>query len=159
MLRLRAGSAVLALAVVVVTVAGLIQAASATQDQMWRLPGFSGDRNGCLICHVGPSVTSQTVNPTDWINAETSLSSFGKDWVRSGRTWSVPLAAGNSDGDACTNGFELNDENGSWQYNPNGPQIARPAGSNPSDATDCALPLNEQSWGVLKAFFREDFRR
>ena len=123
--------------------------AVATDAQMRDLPTF--ESYGCQNCHDGSGVTTEFV-PADQAN---QLNDFGEDWVENGRIWNRDLAQANSDGDGCTNGFELSDPNGEWR-----PGFPRPttsgARNNPGAQGDCALPLNEETWGTLKALFGED---
>ncbi len=99
----------------------------------------------CSLCHAGPGVDDGAfVVPAETITAErASWTAVGWDWffvlgqASSGRTWTA-LAALNSDGDGCNNGFEI-----------------REPGKDPNTGGDCTLPLNEESWSTLKSLFSE----
>jgi hypothetical protein len=111
-------------------------AAATVQDQA-QLPVQA--EFGCMACHSGPSTTAHSVQTGE----ATQLNSFGRDWLLRGRVWSALLAFENSDGDGCSNGYELGDPNGSWKRNPGIPG-------------DCLLPIGERSFGILKGLFRDE---
>lgn len=120
----------------------------ATEEQMLRLPTFV---SGCLTCHDGSSVKEDFVPEG---TAALVMNPFGDDWTDNGKVWDAVLALLNSDNDGCTNGFELGDPKGKWRPGAERPDLD-PAGEthNPGAASDCALPIDSQSWGVLKALF------
>jgi hypothetical protein len=152
-LRLGVGRLVAGATVVIACALAHAPLARATSEQMQALPSFSGPGNGCTFCHAGVAVTETSVPPS----STSSLTAFGIDWVTAGRQWGASLAHANSDGDGCTNGWELGDSSGTWRPGGDSGTSDRPAQSNPA-LNDCALPLDEQSWGVLKAFFEEEGR-
>lgn len=108
---------------------------------------------GCQLCHGASEVTVDAVPDASVL----PLTDLGVEWFaqaaqESGRLWS-DLAAGNVDGDGCTNGFELGDPSGS--YLPGG---APRTGNNVHDPNieDCSLPISEESWSRLKALFDDN---
>lgn len=120
----------------------------ATEADMLALPSYT--RYGCLNCHNGSGVTQSFVPA----GAEAlKMNVFGVAWLNNGKTWDEILASLNSDNDGCTNGFELGDPSGTWRVGQARPIIPVADQNNPGNASDCALPLNDQSWGVLKALF------
>ncbi len=128
---------------------GSVSPAFATDAQMQELPTF--ERYGCQNCHGGSGVTVVFV-PSEQAS---QLNPFGEDWVENERQWDAELAQSNSDGDGCTNGFELGDPNGVWRPGQPRPTTSG-ARNNPGQLGDCALPINEETWGTLKALFGED---
>jgi len=119
----------------------------AGEDDLRALP--TENRFGCLNCHAGNGATATTVPASTALN----LNQFGLDWLNFGSVWSPEFAAQNSDGDGCSNGFEMGDPAGSWT--PTDSRISIPLADqrNPGDASDCALPIGEDSWGTLKSLF------
>jgi hypothetical protein len=120
----------------------------ASEADMLNLPSYS--RYGCLNCHNGAGATESFV-PEGAEGLE--LNVFGVAWLENGQTWDEMLADLNPDNDGCTNGFELGDPSGTWRPGQARPDIDPQEQSNPGNASDCALPLNEASWGVLKGLF------
>ena len=116
----------------------------ATSAQMQKLPAFN--TSGCASCHGSNDAT------VDWEgSAPMDLNPFGQDWVDNERQWDEVLALLNSDGDACQNGFELGDPSGTWREGQ--PHLSGDQPSNPG-LDDCsASPIDDASWGVLKAIF------
>jgi hypothetical protein len=110
----------------------------ATQSHMQKLP-LSGTFR-CLNCH------STQDPPTA---ALATLNTFGVAFRDHGFKWDTTLASMRSDGDNCTNGFELGDENGDGRPD----QGLNGERSNPGQ-NDCSLQINEQAWSALKALFR-----
>lgn len=119
--------------------------ASATEAELQKLPRLDF---GCLTCHSGSGVTSTAVPAGN----ASSFNAFGLAWLEFG-SWTPELAERNDDGDGCTNGFELGDPTGNWGPEKPRPQLAGDEPGNPGDPGDCALPINEDSWGVLKSLF------
>ena len=121
--------------------------AHAGEDDLRALP--TDNRFGCANCHVGSGVTASFVPEATAL----TLNQFGLDWLEFGSAWSPEFAKANSDGDGCSNGFELGDPGGTWQ--PNDARLTIPTADqrNPGDASDCALPISEGSWGTLKSLF------
>jgi hypothetical protein len=78
-----------------------------------------------------------------------TLNAFGVAFRDNGFRWDTRLAAMRSDGDACTNGFELGDQNGDGQLD----QGVGAERSNPGQS-DCTLEINEAAWSALKKLFR-----
>ena len=111
--------------------------AGATQVYMQRLPSATEFR--CLNCHA--------VQDPGAANA--SLNVFGTAFRDNGLQWNTTLATKRSDGDPCTNGFELGDENGDGRMDP-GVTAER---SNPGQS-DCTLQISQQAWTALKVLFR-----
>jgi hypothetical protein len=126
--------------------------AGATTPQNEKIPP---SEFGCRLCHAGSEVRA------DWVPEPVSrdqLTSFGQDWQDLAqepdlRAW-AEMAPLNSDGDGCTNGYELGDPRGEY-LNP-GTEPAHALGDvlDPN-REDCLLPLDEQAWGTLKALFGE----
>ena len=112
-------------------------AAFATTAYMQRLPTSSAFR--CLNCHTvqDPGTANAGVNP------------FGQAFKNNGFQWNTTLASRSSDGDNCTNGFELGDENGDGIADAN---VTRER-FNPGQ-TDCTLQITPQAWSALKTLFR-----
>ncbi|MFQ5601214.1 MAG: hypothetical protein ACE5G2_11770 [Candidatus Krumholzibacteriia bacterium] len=106
---------------------------------MEELPTFSRFR--CLICH----------DVQDPAAGEATLNAFGADFRDNGMRWDENLALENSDGDNCTNGFELSDEDGDGQPDSNRTEERK----NPGEKGDCTLQLNEETWSRLKQLFRQ----
>jgi len=121
----------------VFVVAG-VTVAGATTVHMQSLPNSSQFR--CLNCHTVQDPVS---------SAQAGLNPFGAAFRDNGFKWDATLAAMRSDSDACTNGFELGDENGDGQKD-GGVTAER---SNPGQS-DCTLQINPQAWSELKKLFR-----
>jgi len=109
----------------------------ATPTLMEELP--TAKRFRCLNCHTvqDPSASQATLN------------AFGRAFKDNGSRWDATLARAGADGDNCTNGFELSDENGDGQLD-TGRTEER---DNPGEA-GCALQLKEATWQNLKTLFR-----
>ena len=131
--------ALLALATLVVGALLCVPLAVATEQLQDRLPEYPSSRFACLICHVDP-------NPTD-----DTLNAFGFDFVENGMVWDIDLANMNSDRDLCTNGAELGDTDGDGILDGNVTQ----ENGNPGEFDECASgALTEEStWGALKSLF------
>ena len=112
--------------------------ASATSTYMQRLP--VSDHFRCLSCH--------TVQ--DPAAAQARLNSFGQAFKNNGFRWDAVIARGNADGDNCTNGFELSDQNGDGTLDAN----TKTERSNPGEP-GCALEITPQTWTKLKVLFRQ----
>lgn len=108
-----------------------------TDVYMQRLPLSS--RFGCLNCHTvqSPTIANATLNP------------FGDAFKANDMRWDAFLASQSSDGDNCTNGFELGDENGDGK-----PDEALTSERKNPGQEDCTLQLDEKAWGALKQLFR-----
>ena len=111
--------------------------AAATQVYMQRLPTTTQFR--CLNCHSAQDPSA----------ANASLNVFGTAFRDNGLQWNSTLAALRSDGDHCSNGFELGDENGDGVLDAN----VTAERSNPGQ-DDCTLQLDAKAWTALKALFR-----
>ena len=111
--------------------------AESTSELMVRLPAH--ERFQCMLCHTVATPTQ----PNDTLNL------FGTDFKRNGNVWNRTLAALNSDGDACSNGFELGDRDGDGKLEPG----AGMEQANPGDPTDCRVALTESTWGLIKRLF------
>jgi hypothetical protein len=96
----------------------------------------------CLICHqTDPGVTG-----------DSSLNSFGDDFLANGLVWNDVLADMNSDGDGCSNGMELGDVDGNGQNEGNVDLLQ----NNPG-ADDCSgASVDGRTWGELKALFDQN---
>ena len=118
---------------------GVIHSAPAwgTNVLMQQLPLSS--RFQCLNCHVVQSPTAATA----------TLNVFGEDFLANESRWNAALAARSSDGDNCTNGFELGDENGDGIPDDTLSEERKNPGRD-----DCTLQLDKQAWGALKQLFR-----
>lgn len=119
------------------------EAADGNTTLMQRLPAFNKFK--CVLCH-----TTVTPTPVDF-----ALNAFGADFQANGNVWDAALAAKNSDGDRCSNGFELGDVDGDGVYD-QGPDILE--NSNPGVA-DCTLPVDPVTWGVIKEIFSREMPR
>ena len=106
--------------------------ASATSTYMQRLP--VSDHFRCLSCHP----------------VQARLNSFGQAFKNNGFRWDAVIARGNADGDNCTNGFELSDQNGDGTLDAN----TKTERSNPGEP-GCALEISSQTWTKLKVLFRQ----
>ena len=124
----------LCLSIVVLALAAPVLA---TPTLMNELPTASRFR--CLNCH---SVQDPTV-------AQAALNPFGQAFKANANRWDEKLARGGADGDNCTNGFELSDENGDGKLD-TGRAEER---SNPGEL-GCALQIDEATWQKLKQLFR-----
>jgi hypothetical protein len=108
-----------------------------TSTLMDELP--TSERFRCLICHTvqGPGAS----------NAELNL--FGQAFQDNGLKWDEKLARERSDGDNCSNGFELGDENGDGELDGDRTEER----SNPGEP-GCTLQLREDTWTAMKRLFR-----
>ncbi|MBI4720395.1 MAG: hypothetical protein HY770_04070 [Chitinivibrionia bacterium] len=113
--------------------------AAGTPDDLLKLPSYSTFQ--CAICHSvdRPSSTSAPLNQ------------FGEDYKANGRVWNRTLALLNSDGDQCTNGFELDDLNGDGILDEPGNE----ENGNPG-VVDCTIALTKQTWGIIKSIFSNE---
>jgi len=125
--------------------------AEATEEASAKIPP---NIYGCTACHAGAGAD------VDVVPASTAaeLSNFGNDWLQlatdeSARLW-ADMAILNSDNDGCSNGCELDDPRGGFLPDqPFTPENCAPG--DPRDS-DCALPINEQSWSTLKSLFGDN---
>jgi hypothetical protein len=110
----------------------------ATPALMEELP--TSDKFRCLNCHTlqDPQLSEAELNP------------FGNAFKDNGSKWNEALARSGADGDNCTNGFELSDENGDGVLDVGRTEER----SNPGDP-GCALQLSETTWQNLKELFRK----
>ena len=111
--------------------------ASATQLFMEKLPVATSFR--CLNCHSVQDPTAATA----------ALNPFGAAFKANSFKWDAVLAAQSSDGDNCTNGFELGDSDGNGTLD----QHVTTERSNPGEK-DCTLQLDAIAWSELKKLFR-----
>lgn len=111
---------------------------------MVRLPAYNKFR--CANCH-----TSSTP-----IAGNTGLNVFGADFKQGGNVWSEALAVLNSDGDRCTNGFELGDEDGDGLFDDPGEVLER---SNPANSSDCSIAVTKATWSVIKDIFGKEIQQ
>jgi hypothetical protein len=125
------------LSIAVVLLVCIAGTSHATTSLMQLLP--ESGRFACLNCHTDAAPAPGAA----------ALNGFGSDFLANGKRWDATLAAKRSDGDNCTNGFELGDENGDGRPDP-GVTEAR---SNPG-VSDCTLQLTPQAWSALKQLFR-----
>jgi hypothetical protein len=109
----------------------------ATPSYMTQLPTSSTFR--CLNCHA--------VQDPPASNA--SLNAFGTAFKSNGFRWDRSLAVISSDGDNCTNGFELGDADGNGLADA-GVFHER---SNPGKS-DCTLELTPTAFSALKRLFQ-----
>ncbi len=109
----------------------------ATATLMEELPTSS--RFLCLNCHTvqNPGADQAQLNP------------FGVAFRANNNRWDAELARKRSDGDNCTNGFELGDVDGDGQLDDKVEQER----SNPGEP-GCTLQLKNETWGALKRIFR-----
>lgn len=119
--------------------------ATGTESAMLVLPAY--DRYRCAICH-----TSATP-----VTGDAALNGFGDDFKTAGNVWTPELAAANSDGDRCTNGFEIGDRNGDGVLDD--PATQNLENSNPGDPNDCTVPVDRRTWGIIKDMFRSDMQQ
>ena len=107
---------------------------------MQRLPAFS--KFQCALCHTSsaPTVSNFTLN------------GFGNDFKANGNVWNEALALKNSDGDRCSNGFELGDQDGDGVYDQGANVVEN---SNPG-VPDCTLPVDPATWGLIKEIFSKE---
>lgn len=108
----------------------------ASPTQMQKLPVAT--QFGCRNCH------QSSISPS-----ATDLNVFGTAFRGNGSRWDRTLAEMRSDGDNCTNGFELGDQDGDGRLDPG---IDRER-YNPGEM-DCTLQINEAAWAALKQLFR-----
>lgn len=139
------------LAAVLGLLGSVVDVAHATEDAAIKMPPHDF---GCTLCHAGSGATLESVPAS----TAATLTSFGDEWLQlaideADRLWST-MAGGNADGDGCSNGCELDDPRGI--YLPDAE--FQPESCAPGDPreSDCALPINEQSWGTLKSLFDEN---
>ena len=109
----------------------------ASPTLMQALPTSSRFR--CLNCHTiqDPSAAQAALNP------------FGRAFKDNGSRWDTKLARSGADGDNCTNGFELSDEDGDGKLDPGRIEER----GNPGES-GCALQLSATTWQTLKILFR-----
>lgn len=137
------------IAALVTTAVALASPVGATVTAQDKVPPNSF---GCTLCHAGTGVTATEVPPA----VAATLQPFGNDWVslaadESGRSWADMVAQSmDSDGDLCSNGYELGDPDGNYFED----QQLEDRDQDPN-RDDCTLPLDEQSWGNLKALFED----
>jgi hypothetical protein len=113
--------------------------ADGTSQYMTVLPAYSTYQ--CAICHSAqlPTQANHDLNP------------FGEDFRDNGYVWNKTLASKNSDGDKCSNGFELGDENGDGILDePGGKENGNPG------VSDCTITLDRQTWGIIKELFSSE---
>jgi hypothetical protein len=123
---------------------GLTLKVRATADDLGNLPvAAENSRFGCKNCHI---LQQPTTNDHD-------LNPFGQDYLANGRVWNAALANLNSDGDGCTNGFELGDTDGDGVLDGN---VVQESG-NPGEPDDCggSFLTDQSTWGALKALFQQ----
>ena len=128
---------------ILITPALLVIASSgaATQLYMSKLPLSNPYR--CLNCH--------TVQ--DPVLANATLNSFGLDFKNNGFKWDRTLAQKGSDGDSCSNGFEIGDQDGDGRLDLN----LTGERHNPGEM-DCTLQLTPEAWPTLKPRLDRRFR-
>ncbi len=114
-----------------------------SEDAMKTLPAF--ERYRCALCHVNPSPNDEHPN----------LNDFGKDFLGNNGIWDHTLAVMNSDGDRCSNGAEIGDRDGDGEFDEPGHRAWE--NSNPGNPSDCTAPLSEDTWGIIKQIFRQEF--
>ena len=109
---------------------------------------------GCTLCHGAATVTPTEVPPGSVV----PFTDLGVEWAfqaseEANRLWS-DLASLNTDGDGCSNGFELGDPAG--VYLP--PEGDPPPDKSVSDPNvhDCTLPISDESWSRLKSLFDDN---
>jgi hypothetical protein len=119
--------------------------AAGTDSQMLLLPAYSKYR--CAVCHTTATPTPQAAD----------LNAFGTDFKANGSLWDATLAGMNSDGDRCSNGFELGDRNGDGIYDDQGANNVVENG-NPGNPNDCTVPVDAKTWGIIKDIFRNEIR-
>lgn len=118
--------------------------ASGSNLLMQALPSYEKYR--CALCHT---TSTPVIGGSD-------LNTFGSDFVANGGVWDMALAQKNSDGDRCSNGFELGDRNGDGIFdNPGGDLLEN---SNPGDPNDCTVPVDARTWGIIKDMFRSEIQ-
>jgi hypothetical protein len=115
--------------------------ALSTEEYMQRLPSYS--TYACGNCHAS--------NPPSSLD-DYALNGFGEDFKSNGFAWDDSLAARNSDGDRCTNGFELGDEDGDGFVDEG---TSSHENSNPG-VVDCEVALTPKTWGLIKSIFKND---
>ena len=115
-----------------------------TSGMMFNLPAYN--KYQCTICHT-------TAAP---VEGDSPLNVFGDDFLANGMIWNRELAEKNSDGDKCTNGFELGDRDGDGIFDEGG--IPSEVG-NPGDAADCSIALTYKTWGLIKDIFSTEMPR
>ncbi len=133
---------VVAAALFAVPVAMLVapERADGQMTLMQRLPAFS--KFQCALCHTSSAPTASAF----------TLNGFGIDFEANGNVWNEALALKNSDGDRCSNGFELGDVDGDGVYDQGGDPVEN---SNPGVA-DCTLPVTKATWGFIKEIFSKE---
>ncbi len=121
-----------------VLIAILPQSADGTASLMTKLPAFGKFR--CALCHVSatPANSSHELNP------------FGRDFRENNYIWDETLAQMNSDGDRCSNGFELGDSDGDGILDSS---ESTEEYSNPGDPSDCSIAITAGTWGIIKKIF------
>jgi hypothetical protein len=115
--------------------------ADGTSGSMFNLPAYN--KYQCTICHTisAPAVGNAPLNV------------FGDDFLANGKVWNRDLAEKNSDGDKCSNGFELGDLDGDGVFDEGGTPTEN---GNPGDPSDCSIALTFKTWGVIKDIFSKE---
>ena len=126
------------LVLTVIVLQGACGIARATPSLMEELPASSRFR--CLNCHTNqdPVVANAELNP------------FGNAFKDNASRWDEKLARAGADGDNCTNGFELGDENGDGRIE----DTRHPEERHNPGEPDCSLQLKDETWQALKQLFR-----
>jgi hypothetical protein len=120
----------------------LPQGASGTDEMMRTLPAY--ERFQCVLCHISPTPTALSFQ----------LNAFGNDFRNNGAIWDRTLALMNSDGDRCSNGYEIGDREGDGKFDDGGQPRER---SNPGNPADCTAPIGPATWGLIKEIFSAEF--
>jgi hypothetical protein len=111
-----------------------------TPELMTALPSYSKFK--CVLCHTtsAPTTAFHPLNP------------FGEDFLANGSIWDETLAAMNSDGDRCQNGFEIGDWDGDGVLDEDNQMEY----SNPGNPADCSIALTHGTWGLIKKLFGDE---
>jgi hypothetical protein len=141
--RILGSLAALGLFVCPILLLSVPQNAAGTTEFMVLLPAF--ERFRCANCHRDPNPTPESKE----------LNQFGTDFKNNNYLWDPILAEMNSDGDRCSNGFELGDMDGDGKLDK--PDITFEQ-SNPGDPTDCSIALDRSTWGIIKHLFGSEIQ-
>lgn len=128
-------------------VAGLVDQAEARSKRVNQLP--NGSAVGCAVCHVDPNGGGTRTPFGEIVKA----SYMTGDGFLGDVVWGPELAALDSDGDGATNGEELGDPEGiyDWQSGDAAPGDAD-AVTNPGDPESFPAPtaVGASTWALVK---------
>ncbi len=133
-------------------IAGLADQAEARNKRVSQIP--NGGILGCAICHVDPNGGGPR-NPFGQIVEQSFLT--GEGW-QGDVVWGPELAAADTDGDGATNGDELGDPDGTWDWQSGEASPGDPnAVTNPGDpeSLPVATAVESSTWAMVKILIQQ----